>query len=155
MGTDSDHGLEFDGPEGSRTGSFTVKNGSLKGKGNGTAITNGEYADFRDKLECTLENVYFFNFSTSSDFELDNAGVSDNWSAGKIVLKNLEFNVSHLTSGNTTLDAIFKDDGGRDAEFNTAAAGFAKIVTAKTTGANKSAFTGWSVSDKKGQLAEF
>lgn len=30
LGTDSDHGLEFDGPEGSRTGSFTVKNGSLK-----------------------------------------------------------------------------------------------------------------------------
>jgi hypothetical protein len=155
LGSDSDHGLEFDGPEGSRTGGFTVKNGSLKGKGNGTAITNGEYADFRDKLECTLENVYFFNFSTSSDFELDNAGVSDNWASGKIVLKNLEFNVSHLTSGNTTLDAIFKDDGGRDAEFNTAAAGFAKIVTAKSTGANKSAFTGWTVSDKKGQLTDF
>ncbi|MBK6362091.1 MAG: hypothetical protein IPF52_00810 [Saprospiraceae bacterium] len=103
-----------------------------------------------------LLKMFIFSISVLLQIsELDNAGVSDNWAAGKIVLKNLEFNVSHLTSGNTTLDAIFKDDGGRDAEFNTAAAGFAKIVTAKTTGANKSAFTGWSVSDKKGQLAEF
>lgn len=154
LGADSDHGLELDGNEGSRTGSYTLKNGSLKGKG-AAATANGEYADLRDKVECTIENMYFFNFSPSSDFELDNAGVSDNWNAGKIVLKNLEFNVSHLTTGNMTLDAIFKDDGGRDPEFNTAAAGFAKLVTAKTTGANKAVFATWTVTDKKGELANF
>lgn len=154
LGADSDHGLELDGPEGTRTGSYTLKNGSLKGKG-AANTTNGEYADLRDKVECTIENVYFFNFSTSSDFELDNASVSDNWNAGKIVLKNLEFNVSHLTSGNNTLDAIFKDDGGRDPQFNTAAGTFAKLVTTRTTGANKAAFATWTVTDKKGELANF
>lgn len=154
LGAESDHGLELDGNEGSRTGSYILKNGSLKGKG-AAATVNGEYADLRDKVECTIENVYFFNFSPSSDFELDNAGVSDNWNAGKIVLKNLEFNVSHLTTGNITLDAIFKDDGGRDPQFNTAAAGFAKLVTARTTGANKAAFATWTVTDKKGELANF
>lgn len=154
MGADSDHGLELDGPEGTRTGSYTLKNGSLKGKG-AANTTNGEYADLRDKVECTIENVYFFNFSTSSDFELDNASVSDNWNAGKIVFKNLEFNVSHLTSGNNNLDAIFKDDGGRDPQFNTAAATFAKLVTTRTTGASKAAFAAWTVTDKKGELANF
>lgn len=154
LGAESDHGLELDGPEGTNQGSYTLKNGSLKGKG-ATVTTNGEYADLRDKTQCTVENVYFFNFSTGSDFELDNAGVSDNWSTGKIVFKNLEFNVSQLTTGNNTLAAIFKDDGGRDAELNTAAESFAKLVTTRTTGADKSKFTGWTVSDKKNQLSEF
>lgn len=154
LGADSDHGLELDGPEGTRTGSFTLKNGTLKGKG-ADMTTNGEYADLRDKVTCTIENMYFFNFSTSADFELDNAGVSDNWAAGNIIFKNLEFNVSHLTSGNNTLAAIFKDDGGRDGDLNTAAANFAKLVSAKGTGADVSKFTNWTVSDKKGQLSGF
>jgi hypothetical protein len=154
LGADSDHGLELDGPEGTVTGAFTIKNGSMKGKG-AAATVNGEYADLRDKVECTIENMYFFDFSPSSDFELDNAGVSDNWSAGKIVFKNLEFNVSALTTGNTTLGAIFKDDGGRDAELNTAADSFGKIVTTRTTGADKSKFANWTISDKKGQLTGF
>lgn len=154
LGADSDHGLELDGNEGTKTGKFTLKNGTLKGKG-AANTTNGEYADLRDKVECAIENVYFFDFSTSSDFELDNAGVSDNWSAGKITFSNLEFNVSHLSSGNNTLDAIFKDDGGRDSEFNSAAQSFAKLVSVKGTGADKSKFTGWTVADKKGQLTSF
>jgi hypothetical protein len=154
LGADSDHGLELDGPEGTLKGAFTLKNGTLKGKG-ASVTTNGEYADLRDKVECTIENVYFFDFSTSADFELDNAGVSDNWAAGKIVLKNLEFNVSHLASGNNTLAAIFKDDGGRDAEFNTAAETFAKLVSTKTTGADKSKFANWTITDKKAQLTGF
>ncbi|MEZ4912116.1 MAG: hypothetical protein R2774_14790 [Saprospiraceae bacterium] len=154
LGADSDHGLELDGGEGTLTGQFTLKNGSLKGKGAASTI-NGEYADLRDKVECKLEGLYFFDFSPSSDFELDNAGVSDLWNTGKITFSNFEFNVSNLTSGNITLDAIFKDDGGRDAEFNTAANSFAKIVTTRTKGANASSFTGWTVSDKKGQLSGF
>ncbi|MFZ1705503.1 MAG: hypothetical protein WAT79_14235 [Saprospiraceae bacterium] len=152
LGTDSDHGLELDGPEGSNIGAFTLKNGTLRGKG-ATNTTNGEYGDLRDKVACTIENVYFYDFSTSSDLELDNAGVSDNWSSGKIIFKNLEFNVSHLTSGNNTIESIFKDDGGRDAELNVAALGFAKLVSSRTTGADKSMFMGWTVSDKKGQLS--
>ena len=63
-GGDSDHGLEIDGPEGTATGSFTLKNGTLLGG-------NGEYADFRDGAMGSVENVFFFGFSTSSDFEID------------------------------------------------------------------------------------
>ena len=154
LGESSDHGLELDGGEGSTNAKFTLKNGSLKGKGAGNEV-NGEYGDLRDKVQVGLEGLYFFNFSGKSDLELDNAGVSDNWAAGTVSFSNLEFNVSHLTAGNITLDAICKDDGGRDAELNTEAANFAKIVTARTVGADKSKFTAWTVADAKGQLADF
>lgn len=149
LGNDSDHALELDGPEGAVLGAFTLKNGTVKGS---TSAALGEYADLRDKVRCTLENIYFYNFKEDSDLELDNAGVSDNWFAGNIIFKNLEFNVSHLAAGNITLDKIFKDDGGRDAELNTAAIGFAKVVTSPSTGAVKSAFNGWTWSEANGEL---
>ncbi len=154
LGANTDHGLELDGGEGSTNAKFTLKNGTLKGKGAANEV-DGEYGDLRDKVQVGLENLYFFNFSGKADLELDNAGVSDNWVAGTVSFSGLQFNVSHLTTGNTTLDAICKDDGGRDAEFNAAAANFAKIVTTRTVGADKSKFTGWTVTDAKGQLADF
>jgi len=149
LGNDSDHAFELDGPEGAIKGSFTIKNGTVKGS---LTTIMGEYGDLRDKVTCTLENIYFYNFKEDSDLELDNAGVSDNWIAGKIIFKNLEFNVSHLAAGNITLDKIFKDDGGRDAELNAAAIGFAKVVTTPGTGAFKSAFNGWTWSEANGEL---
>jgi len=149
LGNDSDHAFELDGPEGAIKGSFTIKNGTVKGS---LTTIMGEYEDLRDKVTCTLENIYFYNFKEDSDLELDNAGVSDNWIAGKIIFKNLEFNVSHLAAGNITLDKIFKDDGGRDAELNAAAIGFAKVVTTPGTGAFKSAFNGWTWSEANGEL---
>lgn len=135
--------------QGAIKGSFTIKNGTVKGS---LTTIMGEYGDLRDKVTCTLENIYFYNFKEDSDLELDNAGVSDNWIAGKIIFKNLEFNVSHLAAGNITLDKIFKDDGGRDAELNAAAIGFAKVVTTPGTGAFKSAFNGWTWSEANGEL---
>lgn len=153
-GANTDHALELDGPEGAAEGTHTIKNGSFKGYISAEG-TGGEYGDLRSKASVNLSNLYFFHFAGSADLELDNAGVSDNWVAGKITFENLQFNVSHLTTGNTTLAAIFKDDGGRDAEFNAAAANFASIVTTPTTGATKAAFAGWSWADKAGLLADF
>jgi hypothetical protein len=152
LGPESDHGLELDGPEGSGTGSFTLKNGSIKGN---LATAEGEYADLRAGVTCRIENVYFFGFKENSDFELDNAGVSANFIAGTISFASLQFNVSHLTAGNRTLDAIFKDDGGNDAAFNTAAAGFASIVTTRTVGADKAQFATWSWASVANQLTDF
>jgi len=150
LGPKTDHALELDGPEGSRLGSFILKNGTVKGN---LTTADGEYADLRDKVTCTLENIYFYNFKETSDLELDNAGVSDNWFAGNIIFKNLEFNVSHLTAGNTTLAAIFKDDGGRDAELNTAAESFAKLSSTPGVGATKAPFIGWTWADANSELA--
>lgn len=151
LGPESDHAFELDGPEGSATGTYTISNGTMKGN---LDASGGEYADLRDGVTLNMSNIYFFNFKENSDFELDNAGVSDNWANGDIVLSNLEFNVSHLSAGNRTLDAIFKDDGGRDAEFNTAAASFASIVTTPTVGANAADFA-WTWASAAGGLDDF
>ena len=149
LGNDTDHALELDGPEGASKGSFILKNGTIKGS---TTAALGEYADLRASVTCTLENIYFYNFKEDSDIELDNAAVSDLWLAGSIIFKGLEFNVSHLAAGNTTLDKIFKDDGGHDMELNAAALTFAQLVSSPTKGAVRSVFTGWTWSDTNGEL---
>ena len=101
-GDDSDHGLEIDGPEGTVTGSFTLRNGTLLGG-------NGEYADFRDGAMGNVENVFFFGFSESSDFELDDSTSSYNYTNGLLNFSNIEINTSHLTTGNMSAVSIFVD----------------------------------------------
>lgn len=51
----TDHGLEVDGPEGTATGSFNLKNITVKGG-------EMEIADFRDEATGTVTGAYFFNF---------------------------------------------------------------------------------------------
>ena len=157
LGADSDHGLELDGPEGSADGSFTLKNGSIKGHPD---ATGGEYADLRSDVKCTLNNIYFFNFKASSDFELDNNGVAQNYLDGEIVLTNLQFNVSHLNTGNLTIPDIIIEKTG-DGEtlldvFTTVPlpANIA-IATSPTVGADKSKFASWTWAAAAGELDEF
>ncbi len=118
-GEESDHGLEIDGPEGSGTGSFILRNGTLKG-------LNAEMADFRDGATGTVTNSYFYNFSNAGDFELDadgsddpadattalsdNPGNSDNYASGAIILTGNQFNSTITDSSDpTTLEVIFSD----------------------------------------------
>lgn len=157
LGADSDHGLELDGPEGSTDGSFTLQNGSIKGHAD---ATGGEYADLRSDVKCTLNNIYFFNFKESSDFELDNNGVAQNYLDGEIVLTNLQFNVSHLNTGNLTIPDIIIEKTG-DGEtlldvFTTVPlpANIA-IATTPTVGADKSKFASWTWAAAAGELDEF
>lgn len=152
-GESSDHGLELDGAEGAGVASFTLKNGSLKGYNvNGTG--GGEYCDFRAAVNCKIEDCYFFNFSDNADLELDGAAESANWTAGVIDVVSLEFNTSHLTSGNLSVGAIFVDK----AEGLDAFAGSvpdARNVTTRTVGADVSQFTGWTLIDALGSLEGF
>lgn len=158
-GSNSDHSMELDGPEGSATGSFTLTNGSLKGG-------NGEYIDFRSGVTCTVENCYFFNFSSSSDVEFDNNGVSQNYLDGELIVSNLQFNTSHLSSGNLTIADIFQekvatDDDGNPTEnpldiFNINPLNASIITTTSpTVGADASVFEGWTMAGARGQLADF
>ncbi len=158
-GSDTDHAMELDGPEGTATGSYTLKNGSLKGWNDGGA-DGGEYADLRDGVTCTIQNCYFFNFSESSDFELD-AGdedddltISANYTAGSVVFSGLEFNTSHLSAGNLTIADIFSDKVDGQDVFETNAPD-ASIVTTPTVGADKSVFSGWTWADVNGELSSF
>ena len=108
-GSESDHALEFDGPEGATNGTYTFTNGTCRGF-NVDGVDGGEYADFRSNLMANLNNVYFFNFSETSDFELDNDGVAANYLDGLITTSGLEFNVSHLTGGNLDCESIMQDN---------------------------------------------
>ena len=107
-GGDSDHGLEIDGPEGSSTGSFTLKNGTLMG-------LNGEYADFRDGAVGNVENLFFFGFSSNADFEIDDSTSSSNHSNQLLNFTNIEINTAHLNEGNMSAVSVFMDKSGLDA----------------------------------------
>ncbi len=154
-GEASDHALELDGPEGTQdNGGYTLKNGSLKGW-NDDGEDGGEYADLRDGVKCTLTNLYFFNFSDDSDFEIDEDDGSDNYKNDDITIAGLEFNVSHLTDGNTTIDKIMLDKSDKGGAFDGLTDAEAKVVTSASVGADKSKFTGWTWADDNGELSDF
>ena len=134
---ESDHALEIDGPEGTMVASFTMTNGTLKGYN----PNGGEYADFRNYPTGSLSNLYFYNFSCESDFEIDG-----NYSSSSgMTFSAIEFNVSHLydlidgSECNLTVDDICDDQNGDlSAGFN------ASIVTTPTVGADTSYFLDWT-----------
>lgn len=165
-GADSDHGMEIDGPEGSENsnGKFTMTNGSLMGN-----AVQGEFADFRSNAKGTVDGLYFFGFNTNADMELDDDNTSANYTAGDLDLKNISFNSTAWTldgdgepdGGTTTWSMVTdifadKSDAGDAAAADTKFAGAGNaLVTTTTGGADKSEFTGWSLADAKGLLADF
>ncbi|NBC82671.1 MAG: hypothetical protein GVY19_04740 [Bacteroidetes bacterium] len=156
MGDESDHGMELDGPEGDQdNGGFTLTNGSIKGW-NDEGEGGGEYADLRDAVKCEISNVYFFNFSDDSDFEIDEDGGSENYTNGDITITGLEFNVSHLEEGNMTIADIMQDKSDIGTAFDGLTDANAKVITSTpSVGANKAEFTGWTWADAAGELADF
>ncbi|HKK89713.1 MAG TPA: hypothetical protein VJ917_12750 [Saprospiraceae bacterium] len=164
-GPDSDHGMEFDGPEGSQdNGGFTLTNGTLIGW-NDEGTGGGEYIDFRDGVSCVVENCYFANFSESSDVELDNNSVAQKWIDGDIEVRNLAFNVSHLSGGNMTIEDIWQEkvdegeeDDPTDDEMPLDAFGqrpipaSVQVVSTPNFGADASVFNGWSLGAVLGNL---
>ncbi len=113
---DGDHAMELDGSEGDDgdqdlIGNFA--NGSLRG------LTSSDYADLRDGAKYSLRDLYFFDFATGSDIELDADGsvdpddsdarlsddirVSSNYAGGIVEFVGLEF------SSSDAMSVIFKD----------------------------------------------
>jgi len=156
-GSQSDHGLELDGPEGSKKGIYTLKNGSIKGY-NEDGEGGGEYADFRDDAAAVLENIYFFNHSKTADFEFDEDEIADNYLNGsgneRVEFKNLEFNVSHLDGGNTKIEDIFLDKGKDDTDCFAEKEPNADIVSSGSIGANSDPLS-WTWAGQAGDLSDF
>lgn len=156
----SDHGLEIDGPEGSENagGQFTLRNGSLKGN-----AVQGEFADFRSGAQGMVDKLYFFGFNEEADVELDDDATATNYTNGSLTLTNLKFNsTAWATDGGTatwsTVEEVFADnsENGDAAAADTKFAGDGNsLVTAKDGGADKSEFTGWTLADAQGLLADF
>ncbi|SEK95247.1 right-handed parallel beta-helix repeat-containing protein [Parapedobacter koreensis] len=78
--------FEIDGPEGSATGSFTLRNitvdaGNFAGK---------LLADFRDGAMGTLENIYIFNIAGESTINIADAATVTTYNSGEIVFNSWE-----------------------------------------------------------------
>ncbi len=165
-GSNSDHGLEIDGPEGSENsdGKFTLVNGSLKGN-----AVQGEFADFRSNAKGNVDKLYFFQFNQNADMEIDDDNSSANYTAGDLNLTNIKFNSTAWTldedgepDGGTTTWSMVEDIFADKSDAGDAAAADAKfagdgnaLVTTKDGGADVSEFTGWSLADIEGRLGDF
>ncbi len=142
-GSETDHALEIDGPEGSFSAAHTLKNGSIKGN------NIAEFGDFRDGAKGTFENLYFFGFADPAtttgrgDLSLSGDKTLATFAAGTLKFTKLE---ATLAAG-VTLKTVFRN--GTDASASEVAA------KANTVGAIKSVFTGWTWADVAGQLADF
>ncbi len=149
-GSLNDSSLELDGGEGADNPTFTIKNASFKGSQNGE-----NYIDFQNEVNCVIQNTYFFGFDTDAQVILDGDADADNWLAELINVVNLEFNTSHLATGNMTIETIFADAGDNGNDAFLIRMPDAGMVTAPTTGADKSAFTAWTAAGLTGALDDF
>lgn len=145
LGDISDHAFEIDGPEGTGSGLFTLRNATIIGN----AITaNGEYADYRSNAQGLTENVYALGFKASSDVELDNDGVATNYNNGDITFGPWEI---VLPTGVTNVGDIFKNNA--ETVTVTGFGDFATAVTEgnQTVGANTSNLS-WTYANVAGSL---
>jgi len=125
LGANSDHAFEIDGPEGTATGSFTLKNVTIVGN---SVTENGEYADYRSGAMGTTENIYAYGFKDSSDVELDNDGVATNYNDGLLTFGAWEI---VLPTGVSEVTDIFVNKAA-SVEVN----GFGSTATAVSEGAS-------------------
>ncbi len=145
-GSDTDHALEIDGPEGSYLAGHTVKNGSCKG------MPNAELGNFRSGARGTFMDIYFFNFPDPAedgrgDFSFSNSegttDTEDNYASGVLSFSGLQ---ATQPAAGTGLGDVFKD--GTDMHASWVAAG------SNTVGADLSQF-GWTWASKNGELNDF
>jgi hypothetical protein len=136
----SDHGFEIDGPEGSSTGRFVLKNATVSGATDDCDAegVDGEMADFRKGATGDVLNVLFKDFSGGKDVELDASADATTYTAGTLTFENID--VMHplddsgaVCSDVETLDKIF-DDKSDESTFEADASTFAEIVTEQQEG---------------------
>lgn len=139
-GTETDHALEIDGPEGSMIDGHNVKNGTVVGN----AVA--ELGDFRDGANGTFENIYFFGFTDPAtnggrgDFSLSGDKTLANFASG-----DLAFNALEVTSpAGVLLTTVFRN--GTHVHASDVA------LHQNTIGATKAAFAGWSWTAVAGNL---
>ena len=135
----SDHGFEVDGPEGSASGSFKLKNVTVIGatKACSALGVNGEMADFRKAATGSLSNILFKDFSGGKDVELDASADAASYTAGTLTFTNID--IMHPVSDGVvcsnveTLNQIF-DDKSDESTFEADASTFAEVVTEQEAG---------------------
>ena len=156
----SDHALEIDGPEGSYNGSFTLNNLTIIGASEECSPTgvDGEIADYRKGATGTNSNIYFKNFSSGKDIELDADADAASYNAGTLIFSDFEFTPA-INDGidcftpNLTDGTIFNDKSSLGSTFELDGATNCTIVTdaANSVGANILDFS-WTYASEKGAL---
>jgi hypothetical protein len=135
----SDHGFEIDGPEGSASGRFTLKNATVIGATDDCDAegVDGEMADFRKGATGDVLNILFRDFAGGKDVELDASADAATYTAGTLTFVNIDimYPVSDgaVCSNVETLDKIF-DDKSDESTFEADASSFAEIVTEQKDG---------------------
>lgn len=135
----SDHGFEIDGPEGSASGRFTLKNATVIGATDDCDAegVDGEMADFRKGATGDVLNILFRDFAGGKDLELDASADAATYTAGTLTFVNID--IMHPVSDGSvcsnveTLDKIF-DDKSNESTFEADASSFAEIVTEQKDG---------------------
>ena len=136
----SDHGFEIDGPEGSATGRFTLKNATVLGATDECDAegVDGEMADFRKGATGDVMNILFKDFAGGKDVELDATADAATYTAGTLTFENID--IIHpldpdgaVCSDVETINKIF-DDKSDTSTFETDASTFAEIVTEQQDG---------------------
>ncbi|MEO1713857.1 MAG: hypothetical protein AAFU60_11050, partial [Bacteroidota bacterium] len=149
-GNEDDSALELDGGEGSFNPSFTIQKASFQGSQN-----KESYIAFRNNVNCLIADSYFFGFDPNAQVSLRSDNEANNWIDELIDVSNLEFNISHLDTGNTSIESIFQDTGDNTEDAFSTRLPNASIVSQPSVGADKTAFTGWTLADLVGALDEF
>jgi len=144
-GTNTDHALEIDGPEGTYNAAHAVTNGSVKGH------PKSEFGDYRAGARGSFENIYFFNFPAPTDD--NNAGRGDLSLSGDLTIANFTGGILKFSK----LEATLKDGVTLTTAFRngTSAHATAVALKANTVGASKAAFTGWTWADASNALTDF
>lgn len=144
-GTNTDHSLEIDGPEGTYNAAHAVTNGSVKGH------PKSEFGDYRAGARGSFENIYFFNFPAPTDD--NNAGRGDLSLSGDLTIANFTGGILKFSK----LEATLKDGVTLTTAFRngTSAHATAVALKANTVGASKAAFTGWTWADASNALTDF
>jgi hypothetical protein len=144
-GTNTDHALEIDGPEGTYNAAHTVKNGSVKGH------PKSEFGDYRAGARGSFENIYFFNFPAPTDD--NNAGRGDLSLSGDPTIANFAGGILKFSK----LEATLKDGVTLTTAFRNGTSAHASTVALKanTVGATKSSFAGWTWADAANALTDF
>lgn len=135
----SDHGFEIDGPEGSATGRFTLKNATVIGATDDCDAegVDGEMADFRKGATGDVLNILFRDFPGGKDVELDASADAATYTAGTLTFVNID--IIHpvrdgvVCSNVETLDKIF-DDKSDESSFEADVSTFAEVVAEQQAG---------------------
>lgn len=136
---------EIDGPEGSlnATGVGTFTKGYIIGHASNVTC---DYAVFKSKAQCTIQNTYFTNFNAANKMVVNGADAYNNYlgtGSSSLTISNNVFNTTVLTG-------VFKSDQVGYDESN--------FVSNNTTGSSltngfdATQFTGWTLAESTAQF---